>query len=369
MSEIIFKKAEYQYDTLKPRVFRMIDTIAGGIIQPQARVLIKPNLLSPAKCDKAIVTHPLVVRAVAEYVLSKGAVPRISDSPAIGSFARILKEGDYQKIFEDLEVDFQPFRQVVKKDIGEPFGHIDIARGAVEADVIINVAKLKTHTQMLLTLGVKNMFGCIVGLKKPEWHMRSGVDREMFARLLVQIYLALNPGITIVDGILSLEGQGPGKRGRPRFLGMLIAGSSGLSVDWAICQMLGMDPIALPTNKAARDLGVLGQAAKLNGDFERVDHFELPVLGPLTFGPKRFQKLMRKHLVQRPVVDHDQCKLCGDCWQYCPAQAITPHEKIIGFDYDRCIRCYCCVEVCPHGALSARETKPGKLIRKLSKIS
>ena len=78
-------------------------------------------------------------------------------------------------------------------DVGEPFGQIDIARSAVEADVVINLAKLKTHTQMLLTLGVKNLFGCIVGFKKPEWHMRSGVDRNMFARLLVQIYQAIHP--------------------------------------------------------------------------------------------------------------------------------------------------------------------------------
>jgi uncharacterized Fe-S center protein len=77
---------------------------------------------------------------------------------------------------------------------------------------------------------------------------------------------------------------------------------------------------------------------------------------------------MRKHLVQRPAVDPVKCRLCGECWRYCPAQAITPYARVIGFDYDRCIRCYCCIEMCPHGALEAVETKPGRLVRKLAGV-
>ena len=97
-----------------------------------------------------------------------------------------------------------------------------------------------------------------------------------------------------------------------------------------------------------------------------VERFKLPVLAPLTFGPKRFHRLMRKHLVQRPAVDPATCRLCGECWRYCPAKAITPYARTIGFDYDRCIRCYCCVEMCPHGALTAVETPPGRIVRRLA---
>jgi uncharacterized protein (DUF362 family)/Pyruvate/2-oxoacid:ferredoxin oxidoreductase delta subunit len=369
MPDVIFKKATYDYERLKPIIFEMMDAISNGLIQKQRRVLIKPNLLSPAKPEKAILTHPLVVKAVAEFVISKGGHLQICDSPAMGSFDRVLKEGGFKTAFKDLDVEFQPFSETVQKDIGEPFGRIDIAREAVEADVVINLAKLKTHTQMLLTLGVKNFFGCIVGLKKPEWHMRSGVNRKMFARLLVQICQAVKPSITLVDGILAMEGQGPGKSGKPRNLGVLIGSSDAPSADWAICRMLGIDPDFLPTLKAARELDLLNESIRMTGDVIRVDHFELPVLGPLTFGPRLFRKLMRKHLVQRPVVDQNHCQLCGECWQYCPAEAITPYEKIIGFDYERCIRCYCCVEICPHGALEATETLPGKVIRRISRLN
>ncbi len=368
MPDVIFKKANYDYGRLKPIIFEMMDAICNGLIHKQKRVLIKPNFLSPAKPDKAIMTHPLVVKAVAEYVISKGGYPQICDSPAIGSFERALKEGGFKTAFKDLRVEFRPFTETVKKDIGQPFGRIEIAKSAIETDVVINLAKLKTHTQMLLTLGVKNLFGCIVGFKKSEWHMRSGVNREMFARLLVQIYQAVNPCITLVDGILAMEGQGPGKSGKPRYLGVLVGGSDGLSVDWTICRMLGIDPDALQTLKAARQLGLLNEPIRITGDMINVDHFELPVLGPLTFGPKLLQKFMRKHLVQRPLVDQNHCQLCGECWQYCPAEAITPDDNIIGFDYDRCIRCYCCVEICPHGALAARETLAGKVIRRISRL-
>jgi uncharacterized protein (DUF362 family)/NAD-dependent dihydropyrimidine dehydrogenase PreA subunit len=369
MTEVYFKKAEYDYAVLQPLIFEMIEAILGDRIYKNIRVLIKPNLLSPAKPESAILTHPLIVRAVTEYVLEKGARPQIADSPAVGSFERVLKEGGYKDGFSALDAAFKPFRTTVKVDIGDPFGRIDIARRAVEADVVINLAKLKTHTQMLLTLGVKNLFGCIVGLKKPEWHLRSGVDRKMFARLLVQIYQAINPAITLVDGILALEGQGPGRRGTPRHLGVLVGSSSGLAADMAICQMLGIDPDKLSTNKAARELGVMDDAIGFIGDIPNVSNFKLPQLGPLTFGPKAFQKFMRQHLVQRPVVDQKLCRMCGECWKFCLAGAITPYEEIIDFDYDRCIRCYCCVEVCPHGAMRAVETLPGRLVRKLTNLN
>jgi ferredoxin len=81
------------------------------------------------------------------------------------------------------------------------------------------------------------------------------------------------------------------------------------------------------------------------------------------------QKYMRKHFIQRPAVEAEVCKMCGECWHICPAGAITPYKEIIGFDYDRCIRCYCCIEVCPHGALQAIETLPGKLLRRITHLN
>jgi uncharacterized protein (DUF362 family)/Pyruvate/2-oxoacid:ferredoxin oxidoreductase delta subunit len=371
MTAVYFKKAEYEYPVLRPLIFQMLEDILGDRIRSQTRVLIKPNLLAAAKPEHAILTHPLVVRAAAEYVLQMGGRPLISDSPGMGSFERIFKEGGYKDAIGRLDgkVETMPFKETVKVDIGDPFGQIEMARSAIDADVVINLAKLKSHTQMLLTLGVKNMFGCIVGLKKPEWHLRSGINRRIFSRLLVQIYRAINPAVTLIDGVMALEGQGPGKRGVPRHIGVLVSSAHAPSADAAICKMLGLDPQQLPTCRAAKELGLLKASPEIIGDFTKVTNFKLPQMGPLSFGPKQLQPYLRKHLIQRPAVDSGTCKLCGECWNICPAGAITPDAQPIGFDYDRCIRCYCCIEICPHGALQAVETLPGRLIRKLINIA
>lgn len=366
MTTVLFKKASYDYEVVRPIIYNMIEAIGTLTISKNTKVLIKPNLLLPAKPEKAILTHPLLVKAVVDYVLECGGSPVISDSPAMGSLEKILKEGGYTDVFKGLGIEFKRFEISEKIDIGTPFGKIEIAKEAIEADIVINMAKLKTHTQMLLTLGVKNLFGCIVGLRKPEWHLRSGIDREMFATLLVKICAAVNPSITIIDGVLAMEGQGPGKSGLPRHVGIIAGCGSAFDLDRAICQMIGMEPDKLPTNKAARQLGLATDDIQMEGDFEVVQNFRLPDLGNLTFGPKPVQRVIRKHMLQRPVVDNESCELCGECWRYCPAKAIYPKRKKIVFDYDKCIRCYCCLEVCPQGALYAKETLPGKIIRRFS---
>lgn len=367
MHQVLFKKASYDYNILKPDIYDMMDAIGGDQIQNGAKVLIKPNFLTPAKPEKAILTHPLILKAVAEYVLDKGARVRISDSPASGSFERLLRIGGYKEALQGMDIQFRPFQASVKVDIGKPFGMIDMAADALNTDLVINLPKLKTHSMMLLTLGVKNLFGCIVGLKKPEWHLRSGVDREMFAKLLLGIHNAVSPSLTLVDGILALEGDGPGRGGIPRHLGVLIGGCHAPTVDMAICQMLGVAPDTLLTHKVAKEMGMISELPEIIGDFCKVAGFQLPEAKAIvTPGPKSFQKFVRRHVTQRPVVNEQLCSVCGECWDYCPAQAITQEGKQITFDYDRCIRCYCCAEVCPHGALRVETPLAGKVLRLFS---
>jgi uncharacterized protein (DUF362 family)/ferredoxin len=364
--QVVFSKCDYDPSALGKTVPAMLEQAGSRRIKTGTRVLIKPNFLAPARPERAMTTHPLVLRAAAEYVLDRGARVLIADSPGMGSFDRLLREGGYADALKGLDVTLHPFKESVAVDIGEPFGRIEIAREAIEAEVVVNLPKLKTHAQMLLTLGVKNLFGCIVGLKKPEWHMRSGVDRQLFARLLVQIHRAVDPAVTLVDGIVGMEGHGPGRSGTPRRFGVLAAGASAPAVDAAICRFLGLPPEQLPTHRAALELGLAPTELEISGDFLPVAGVRLPVLAPLTFGPRRMHTLMRKHLVQRPEADPRLCRMCGECWRLCPAKAITSYAKRISFDYDRCIRCYCCVEMCPHGALKAVETGPGRIVRKVA---
>ena len=365
MSKVILRRADYVYDRLKSHVFEIMDAFTGEAIKKGDRVVIKPNLLAPAPPERAMLTHPSVIRACVEYVVRKGAKAQVSDSPAMGSFEKVIRESGIQEALGGLPVDFREFKTSVAVDIGEPFKKIDIAEDAMKADVLINLPKLKTHTQMLLTLGVKNLFGCVVGHRKPEWHLRAGVDMEMFARLLVKIYMAVSPSLTLLDGILTMEGQGPGRGGSPREVGVLLGSDDAVAVDAVVCRMIGIGPDRLLTNRVAGEMGMRSEGIYVEGDeVPAISHFRLPEIIPVVFGPQRFHGLMRRHLVQRPECDDTLCALCGECWRYCPAKAISHDRKGIHFDYHSCIRCYCCVEVCPHGALRAKETLPGRVFRK-----
>jgi uncharacterized protein (DUF362 family)/NAD-dependent dihydropyrimidine dehydrogenase PreA subunit len=367
MTKVFIRKASYEADILRSMIHEMLDSRGPDWIKAGARVVVKPNLLLPAPPEKAIVTHPLIARAVAEYLLDRGAKVQISDSPPIGSFHKLLRESGYHEAFEGLDVDLKPFADSVQVDVGEPFGTIEIARDAMQADIVINLAKLKSHVQMYLTLGVKNIFGTVVGLRKPEWHMRAGVDRLMFAKLLVQIYQAVAPSFTIVDGILALEGQGPGKSGKPRELGLLVGGANAHAVDKTICTLLGLEPNELLTYRLARDLNLFDGQVHVNGNIDIVDEFIFPELHSLSMGSESLNRFMRKYVIQKPVVDDQLCKLCGECWKICPAKVISHNIKTIRFDYDRCIRCYCCLEVCGEGAIRAKEPLLGKVRRRLIK--
>jgi uncharacterized protein (DUF362 family)/Pyruvate/2-oxoacid:ferredoxin oxidoreductase delta subunit len=364
MSLVIVRDAVYGYDQLKPIFFEMIERLVGDKIKPGSSVLIKPNMLSAAQPEDAVLTHASVIRAAVEYVLHKGARPQVSDSPAIGSFESILKQNGTADALQGLDVTCVPFKDTQEIDIGKPYGLIEIARDAVNADVIINLPKLKTHSQMLLTLAVKNMFGCIVGLKKPQWHMRAGIDTGAFARLLVSIHQAVNPAVSILDGILALEGEGPGKRGHPRKVGVLMGSENAFALDAAVCTMIGVPYDNVPILKIARDDQLL-PSFDIDGTLPRVHNFQLPGTGPLVFGPLALQNFLRRHTLALPVSDQSLCELCGKCWTLCPAGAIKEKTGKIEFNYGKCIRCYCCIEICPIGALHSKETLGGMLARKL----
>jgi len=369
MQPVHFMTSSYAQPELETKVWTLMDICGGRSISAGHRVLIKPNFLLPARPESGILTHPGIVAAACKYALQRGAAVLVADSPATGTFNRLVKKGGFAQALEGLGVELRPFRETVSVDIGAPFGKIALAREALEADIVINLAKLKTHSQMLLTLGVKNLFGCVIGMEKPQWHLRSGVDRDWFAHLLVQIHYAVRPTLTLVDGILALEGDGPGKGGQPRHTGVLLGGLDAAAVDAAVCRMLRLDPGQLPTHRAAEARGLVDGRQDIRGDFITVADFKLPEQGAVAFGPDFLKGFIRSHILQKPVVDHQRCRSCGECWTFCPATAVVDSGQSVAFDYGRCIRCYCCVEVCPHGALAARMPPFGRLVETIRALS
>jgi len=363
MSRLVVRQATYRYAILKPLFFEIMDGLGGRAIERNSPVLIKPNLLSSALPEQAVLTHPLIVKAAVEYVLDKGGRPQISDSPGMGSFSRVMRASGIGEVLADLDCECREFSRTVKEDIGEPFGMIDLAEDAVNIPTVINLPKLKTHGLMGLTLGVKNLFGCVIGLRKAEWHLKTAGNRDMFAQLLVRIHERIRPSFTILDGILALEGEGPGKRGRPRQIGVLMGSRDAFAIEHAVCQMIGYPPERLPILAAARAMGLGGEPVEIEGTLPKVHGFDLRPLTPHAIGPEKLQGIIKRYLLARPVCEAPLCEACTRCREICPVHAISFQEESPRFDYGRCIRCFCCIEICPQGALHSMEPTFARIFR------
>ncbi len=253
--------------------------------------------------------------------------------------------------------------EVVKVDGKGTFKHFEIAREVMAADAVINLPKVKTHGQMLLTLSVKNLFGCIPGRRKVQWHLKSGVDRNAFATMLVELCGIVKPVLNIADGVVGMEGNGPGS-GTPRKLGFIAAGADAVCLDMVIADMLGVGPDKLPTTRVAREKGLAPESLsdiELLGDFNdtveaRVEKFKLPSTSHVEWSiPEPVRKLLKESLTTKPRIDKVKCQLCMMCHTICPAKAISEKDKELSIDYRQCIRCFCCQEVCPVGAIDVVE--------------
>jgi uncharacterized protein (DUF362 family)/Pyruvate/2-oxoacid:ferredoxin oxidoreductase delta subunit len=350
--------------------------LLGGIsafVKPGDQVLLKPNLLAARAPEKRITTDPAIVRSVARLVLEAGGTPAVGDSPALETLQRVARKTGMKEVAEELGLELVDLVQPTPVSLreGSVFRNLEIAARALEADVVINLPKLKTHSQMLLTLGVKNLFGTVVAQRKAEWHYMAGVDRDTFASLHLDIYQAIRPALTILDGVWAMEGHGPAN-GRPRRANLIAAATDAVALDVSICHLLGVPLRSFPLYRAAKARGI-GETEVSRIGFRgdppetfQVKDFEVPSLDSLGVLPGMFGWFTKRYLVSKPVQEERECAGCGECTEICPAEAIQLEAKKLAFDYDRCIRCYCCQEVCPQDAIRFHR---GVLVRLLNRFN
>jgi len=326
-------------------------------------VLIKPNMLMARKPSRAVTTHPEVVRAVIRLVKEAGARPYVGDSQAIGAFRRISEVTGIGKVAREEGAGLVELSETVEVTGAGTFRRLELSRVAVEADAVINLPKAKTHAQMLLTLAVKNLFGCVPGKRKTQWHFRCGIDRHAFADMLVGVCSAVGPVLNIADAVVGMEGNGPGS-GSPVDIGYVVASRDAFAMDMALAFVMGVDWKRLPTAKAAVKLGagpesvddirVLGDISTLED--ARLSGFRLPSTSSTEWSiPEPMRRILKDALTTRPEVDSNSCALCGMCITTCPAKAMGDSTGEVRIDLRRCIRCYCCQEICPEGAIGVRE--------------
>jgi len=367
MSDIvsIIECDDYQHEKVLKKVEEGLALLGGlnSFISPGDRVLLKPNLLVGRTPEKCVNTHPALVKAVGQLVLAAGAQPVIGDSPQMGSALKVAEKCGIAEVARELGIEIVEFEPVeVKHPDGKFFKRFTVGKAVLEADSIINLPKLKTHGLTYLTLAVKNLFGCIPGTRKAQWHVRtSRHDTEYFARMLLDLYTLINPALSIVDGIIGMEGKGPGF-GNPRNLGLIIAGTDAVAVDAVITEVLGSQPDHYPTLHTALtknygtahldDIEVRGKRITE----VLVDDFKFP---PLITPPGIFRRILisvlKGPLTTSPFIDKNQCQRCGNCYKACPVHCIASCDGDFEITRQDCIQCLCCMEVCPNGAVDLKD--------------
>jgi len=339
----------------------------GTFVRPGQRVMLKVNLLNKNEPEKAVTTHPALVRAVVRAVKAAGASDvAIGDSPGgrtttasarslfevSGMAAAAAEEGARLVLLDD---------DVVRHPSpgGKLYTSFNLGREAIEADVLIDLPRLKTHGFMQMTGAVKNLFGCIPGLEKAQFHVKVP-DRDDFADMLVDLLLACRPALSIMDAVIGMEGEGP-SAGNPKQIGALLVSPDAMALDVVAAAIAGFDPMEVYTIAAAQRRGLgprdVDEVEIAGADWREIapESFAHPARDITAGMPPRLRKWARARVSSKPVLGRPtDCTGCRTCEKDCPVKAIRVESGRPSFDYDACIRCYCCQELCPEHAIDLK---------------
>ena len=349
-----------------------LDWVENGMV-----VAIKANLVTFAKPEEAVTTHPYLICELISMLKERGAHVIVGDSPGGLYNAAFLNKvygvcelnsveavgGELNRDFSQVDTEYKSAK--VLRNFTYT-GYLD------KADAIINFCKLKTHGMMGMSAAAKNMFGVIPGTMKPEYHFRFP-NHEDFARMIVDIdeYFAPKVKLCIADAIVGMEGNGP-TAGTPREIGCLIASASPHKLDMVAAKVIGLSESEIPTLMAARERNLIPdslEALNIFGDVDAMvipDYKNIAVKRSLLFDNKSklFGKVARTALEAKPTVKKKDCRSCKKCMQVCPAMAIKMTDGIPVIDRKKCIKCFCCQEFCPFGAMVVHRPPLAKLLSK-----
>lgn len=371
---------EYKKKKVASAVKKVLKPLGGinSFVLKGQRVLIKPNLLSATKPNHAITTHPLVIESVIDLVKKVGGKPIIADSPGGSTpytkrmLKRVYKKTGLQEIAErtGAELNFNVESFKVSNPKGSLLKRFNLIKPAKESDVIINIPKLKTHVFTTFSGSIKNLFGLIPGAEKPAFHAKLK-NLNNFSKMLLDINDYVKPSLNLIDGIIGLQGDGPGKHGEPKRLGALIAGKNSIAVDIVACKMIGINPKKVPYLKNLKisfdDIEIIGDLIK--EDFKKPSN-PIDSRGYVEIKSKFLQKFihwfLKSAFTKYPQPKKEVCKMCGACVRTCPVNAIKLDKEkgVAVVDKKKCIRCFCCHEQCPHAAIDLKSSLLNKIIRR-----
>lgn len=366
----------YDVEAVKPALEEAVNAVNGlDFVKSGMKIIIKPNLVSFKKPDAAATTHPALLEALVEMLLARGADVTIGDSPGGPHSLPLLNRVYAATGMDRLEkLGAKLNRNMNEKTVDFPEGKVlknfTYTEYLDEADAIIDFCKLKSHGMLGMSAAVKNLFGTIPGLKKPEVHYKFQNDAE-FADMLVDLNEYFKPRLAICDAVVGMEGNGP-TAGTPRQIGAIIASKSTYYADVVGAELIGMNIDGLPTLQAAYERGFAPASSKnlrVYGDIRAltVDDFKAPPVRGLSFMRKGnvLHFISKAALEHKPTLKKRLCVGCGECARMCPAKAIKMKNKKTHINREKCIRCFCCQEFCPRAAMVAHIPLAAKVLNKL----
>ncbi|MBN2049039.1 MAG: DUF362 domain-containing protein [Spirochaetales bacterium] len=340
-------------------------------------VLLKPNILWDSPPELAITTHPEIVRGAVQLFFRRGAARvLVGDSPGLHSKSFPTDSCGIREAAESAGaewIDFNGEKTTLPVPGARRVKKFTLTRAVEEADLIVSLPKMKTHTLMYYTGAMKNLFGLVPGTLKASFHARYP-GQEAFASVMIDLNAGLKTAAyALMDGVIGLEGPGPGKAGKPKRMALILASDNLLAMDLVASGLMGYDAPLLPMNrealrrglwlKNAEDLAVKG----LSLEEAKPEHFETVPLprrrsNLLNYLTTSFSLVVKSQRRPKPTFDHRVCIRCGKCIEICPAGALsytgTGSSRLVLLNEKACVRCYCCHEICPVGAISVGEHPP-----------
>ena len=362
------KCPEYELDIVYKAIKNGLKNISFQMPKNKT-VLLKPNVLGAYKPEAAVTTHPIFVEAMCKMLTENNCKIIVGES---SGFSGSTKNAMYATGIMDAAekygaevIAFESTKIMHKKIRGRVLDKVALPALVDEVDIIINMPKLKTHSLMTYTAGVKNLFGLIPGGRKPDYH-RMAQDADHFAGILCDIYQTVKPKVklTILDAVVGMEGNGP-SAGRPKKTGLVLVADDAGAMDYAVQKIIGLES---PLMKCLIERKLLDtDKIILIGEMPSI-HYRPPTsFISLSNMPNKLRNFIEKHMTAHPHVTEDKCVKCGICMKACPVKAIKlkPYPD---FDRDVCIDCYCCHELCPQHAIYLKGTWLRNLLMRIVSV-
>lgn len=369
MIQTLYNVLEYNQDLVNAAIDKMMNELnILSELKPGMRVVIKPNLIMAKPTSVPATTHPVVIRAVALWLRKNGitdiTLAESSGGPYLAEYMKTIYRVCGMNTLTDVLTLNDDFTSVpVHTKDGFKNHSFNIITPITKADYIINICKLKTHSMTGLSAGIKNLFGVIPGLEKPQLHYLCP-DIEDFSNMLLELAQTVNPNLTIIDAIDAMEGNGP-TGGTSHPLKLILGAKDFYTQDYFATTLMKLDSNNIVMVRQAIERGLAHpNQIELKGDPIPSDltPFKIPDARKLDFSNfmpgklgKLFAKFCSKVLKSLPKVDKAKCVGCAKCAESCPQKIIKIKNNKAVFPRKGCISCFCCQEMCPAKAISVKK--------------